>query len=122
VPRRSEAKAGVQTISEEEINHGAGFKLDADACVRVQQPLQICLECRSKSKKCDKQLTHIVRVSVSGLLIVMVEQSCYLFNSHGVVFLQALLKALVVHQLARLLNVLAKSLSLFIFNNLYFFR
>jgi len=34
----------------------------ADARVRVQRPLQICLECRSKSKKCDKQLTHIVRV------------------------------------------------------------
>src|SRR4030042_51444 len=32
--------------------------------VRVQEPLQICLECRSKSKKCDKQLTHIVRVMV----------------------------------------------------------
>ena len=28
-------------------------------------PLQICLGCRSKSKKCDKQLTHIVRVSLS---------------------------------------------------------
>ena len=37
----------------------------AKAGVRVQQPLQICLECRSKSKKCDKQLTHIVRVSLS---------------------------------------------------------
>ena len=36
----------------------------ADAGVRVQEPLQICLECRGKSKKCDKQLTHIVRVSV----------------------------------------------------------
>jgi hypothetical protein len=63
VPRRSEAKAGVQTVSEPENYHGAGFKLHADARVRVQQPLQICLEGRSKSKKCDKQLTHIVRVS-----------------------------------------------------------
>jgi hypothetical protein len=44
---------------------GAGFKLRPDARVRVQQSLQICLECRSKSKKCDKQLTHIVRVSGS---------------------------------------------------------
>ena len=35
----------------------------ADARVRVQEPLQIYLGCRSKSKKCDKQLTHIVRVS-----------------------------------------------------------
>ncbi|OGM10391.1 hypothetical protein A2Z67_01665 [Candidatus Woesebacteria bacterium RBG_13_36_22] len=28
----------------------------------MQEPLQNCLEGRSKSKKCDKQLTHIVRV------------------------------------------------------------
>jgi len=59
----------VQFISEPEIYHGAGFKLRADAGVRVQQPLQICLECRSESKKCDKQLTHIVRVMVSCFII-----------------------------------------------------
>ena len=53
----------VQIVSEPEICHGAGFYLRADARVRVQEPLQICLEFRSKSKKCDKQLTHIVRVS-----------------------------------------------------------
>jgi hypothetical protein len=53
----------VQAVSEPEIYHGAGFLLRADARVRIQEPLQICLECRSKSKKCDKQLTHIVRVS-----------------------------------------------------------
>jgi hypothetical protein len=52
----------VQIVSKPEIYHGAGFKLRADARVRVQDPLQICLESRSKSKKCDKQLTHIVRV------------------------------------------------------------
>jgi hypothetical protein len=52
----------VQTISEPEIYHGAGFQLRVDARVRVQQPLQICLECRSKSKKCDKQMNFIVRV------------------------------------------------------------
>ena len=62
----------VQFVSEPEICQGAGFKLRADARfaqrsgaklgVRVQRPLQICLGCRSKSKKCDKQLTHIVRV------------------------------------------------------------
>jgi len=62
----------VQTISEPEICHGAGLKLRADARVRVQGSLQICLECRSKSKKCDKQLTHIVRVSgfnISSILV-----------------------------------------------------
>jgi hypothetical protein len=55
----------IQFVSKPEISHGTGFKLWADARVRVQEPLQICLECRSKSKKCDKQLTHIVRVSTS---------------------------------------------------------
>ena len=70
----------VQTISKAVIYHGAGFQLRADARfaqrsgaklgVRVHKALQICLECRSKSKKFDdlsrnsgKQLTHIVRVS-----------------------------------------------------------
>jgi hypothetical protein len=52
----------VQTVTEIEIYHGAGFKLRADERVRVLEPLRICLGCRSKSKKCDKQLTHIVRV------------------------------------------------------------
>jgi hypothetical protein len=56
--------SGVQTISKPEIYHGTGFQLHADARVRVLQPLQICLKGRSKSKKCDKQLTHIVRVSL----------------------------------------------------------
>ena len=63
----------VQTIPEPEIYHDAVFKLRADARVRVQEPLQICLECRSKSKKCDKQLTHIVRVIASALLILLLE-------------------------------------------------
>jgi hypothetical protein len=61
----------VQTISKPEIYHGAGFKLVADAGVRVQEPLQICLEGRSKSKNRDKQLTHIVRVSVSDLFFCL---------------------------------------------------
>ena len=70
-----EGASGVQTISEPEICQGTGFQLRADARfahrsgakvgVRVQQPLQICLGSRSKSKKCDKQLTHIVRVRLS---------------------------------------------------------
>jgi hypothetical protein len=58
----------VQTISKVVIYHGAGFQLRADARVRVQQPLQIYLEGRSNSKKCDKQLTHIVRVMLRHLL------------------------------------------------------
>jgi hypothetical protein len=65
--RRSVA---VQFVSEPEICQGTGFKLRTDERVRVQRPLRICLECRSKSKKCDKQLTHIVRVIASFLFIV----------------------------------------------------
>jgi hypothetical protein len=52
----------VQAVSEPEVYQGAGFQLRTDERVRVQQQLQICLGCRSKSKKCDKQLTFIVRV------------------------------------------------------------
>ena len=63
----------VQTISETEICHGAEFKLCSDERVRVQQPVLICLESRSKSKKCDKQLTHIVRVTGRFLFIFSVE-------------------------------------------------
>jgi hypothetical protein len=53
----------------------------AEAGVRVQEPLQSCLECRSKSKNCDEQLTHIVRV-IGCLLffnldVEFVKQSCY---------------------------------------------
>ena len=61
----------VQAVSEPEICPGAGFQLRTDERVRVQEPLRICLECRSKSKKCDKQLTHIVRVSVSDLFFCL---------------------------------------------------
>jgi hypothetical protein len=66
VGRRHWRSVAVQTISKAVIYHSAGFILSADARVRVQQPLQICLEGKSKSKKCDKQLTHIVRVRQSN--------------------------------------------------------
>ena len=41
----------------------AGFaqRSAAKLGVRVQEPLQICLECRSKSKKCDKPINYTVR-------------------------------------------------------------
>ena len=71
----------VQIVSEPEICQGAGFKLRADARfahrsgakvgVRVQEPLQSCLGSRSKSKKHDKQLTHIVRVMVCSYLLIL---------------------------------------------------
>jgi len=61
----------VQAISKAVICHGAGFQLHADARVRVQWALRICLGCRSKSKKCDKQLTFIVRVSGCNYLEII---------------------------------------------------
>jgi hypothetical protein len=61
----------VQIISKAVIYHGTGFKLRADARVRVRQPLQICLGGSSKSKKCDKQLTHIVRVRFCAYYIFL---------------------------------------------------
>jgi hypothetical protein len=57
----------VQIISESETCQGAGILLRADAGVRVQRSLQICLGGSGKSKKCDKQLTFIVRVSFIAL-------------------------------------------------------
>ena len=48
-------------------------KLVAGTGAIAVQALRICLGCRSKSKKCDKQLTFIVRVRRrSNLLIVKV--------------------------------------------------
>jgi hypothetical protein len=65
----------LRALSEPKNCHGAGFKLRTDARVRVQEPLQNCLGCRSKSKNCDEQLTHIVRVSVSfGISILFTKQ------------------------------------------------
>jgi hypothetical protein len=71
----------VQTVSEPEICQGAGFKLRADARIRVQEPLQNCLGSRSKSKKHDKQLTHIVRVSGSVLFFFLFHLNRIFFHS-----------------------------------------
>src|SRR4030066_1634086 len=46
----------VQFVSEPEICQGTGFKLRADARVRVQEPLKICLECRNKAKSVTNNL------------------------------------------------------------------
>jgi hypothetical protein len=46
----------------------------------VQEPLQIYLGIRGKSKKCDKQLTHIVRVIASEILKL---SRCERSLSHG---------------------------------------
>jgi len=47
----------------------------------VQEPLQNCFESRSKSKKCDKQLTHIVRVRFRAYLICPLIQFLILSTS-----------------------------------------
>jgi hypothetical protein len=73
----------VQTISEPEICQGAGFTLWADARVRVQRPLRICLGCRSKSKNRDKQLTHIVRVGRSVILIFFLFHQLFYLQSNS---------------------------------------
>jgi len=49
----------VQGISEPEIYHGAGIKLRADARVRMQGPLEICLDAGENR---DKPIYFIDRV------------------------------------------------------------
>ena len=53
-------------------------------------------------------MTFIVRVSVSDFIFLSWVSKLQFFNNHGVDYLQALLKALVMRQPVRLLNVLAK--------------
>ena len=53
---------GTILIEARNLSRYTEFYLRADARIRVQQPLQICLDCKSESKNCDEQLTHIVRV------------------------------------------------------------
>jgi len=70
----------VQFVSESEIYQGIGFQLLEDERVRVLEPLQICFERRSQSKKCDKQLTHIVGVAIIifiNLFIISILTSHY---------------------------------------------
>jgi len=56
----------VQTVSEPEISQCAGFNLHADARVRVQEPLQLCLRCRSIAKTVTNNLP-ILSVLCLGL-------------------------------------------------------
>ena len=44
------SSVAVQTISEPEIYHGAGAKLRAGARVRMQEPLEICLDAGARQK------------------------------------------------------------------------
>jgi len=49
-------RVAVQAVSKPKICQGAGFILRADERVRVQQPLQICLERRNKAKTVTNNL------------------------------------------------------------------
>ena len=44
------SSVAVQSITEPEIYHGAGIKLRADARVRMQGPLEICLDAGARQK------------------------------------------------------------------------
>jgi hypothetical protein len=49
------------------VNYPGAVKfITGSGAVRVCQAVLSCLGSRNKSKKCDKRLTHIVRVSISG--------------------------------------------------------
>ena len=43
----------------------------ADARARVQEPLQICLECRGKSKNRDELMNYTVRVMLRRVSCVV---------------------------------------------------
>ena len=65
------------------VNYQGAVKLIAGSgAFRVCQAVLSCLGSRSKSKKCDKQLTHIDRVSFSGILFYNLESRvfCFSFN------------------------------------------
>ena len=80
---RALAQCRGTNLSKPEIYHGARVSLQADARVQVHRTLRICLGCRSKSKKCDKQLTHIVRVRCSCYLFLFLFQ-CSLSSHPGI--------------------------------------
>ena len=56
------------------VNYPGAVKfITGSGAVRVCQTVLSCLGSRSKSKKCDKQLTHIVRVSICAFLNHLIE-------------------------------------------------
>jgi len=61
--------SGVQIVSEPEISHDAGFKLRADARVRVPGYVPVLVSGSESCKKHDKRLTFIVRVMLRILLM-----------------------------------------------------
>ena len=76
---------GTGAVSRYKLSRSQKFILVQDlSCVQMSasgcnKPLRICLECRSKSKKCDKQLTHIVRVMVRYFIHILLFCQRFLF-------------------------------------------
>jgi hypothetical protein len=68
----------VQTISEPEIYHVAGVRLRAAARIRMQEPLEICLDAGAKCKTYDKQLTFSTyeKSIVSGTISIIMLNYC----------------------------------------------
>jgi len=64
----------VQVVSEPEICHGAGVLLRADARVRVQRPLRICLGCRSTCLPAGRKAKSVT--NNLPLLTVLAEVFC----------------------------------------------
>ena len=63
-------RVALQVLSEPENCQGAGFRLGAGARVRVQVLAGFVMGAGCR-KNHDKQLTHIVRVSTSGICFVL---------------------------------------------------
>jgi hypothetical protein len=75
----------VQTVSEPENCQDAGFILRAGARVRVQVLTGFVMGAGCR-KNHDKQLTHIVRVSISGFVFVHDQECLFLFSLSTIVF------------------------------------
>ena len=80
-------------------SQGAGFKLRADARVRVQRPLQICLGCRSKAKSVTNNLPILsVLAFVHILSFLMVTKSLCACQSNGIRITWLLLQICLGHR------------------------
>jgi hypothetical protein len=74
----------VQIVSEPEICHGAGFYLRAEAGVLVQDPLPICLGCRSTCLPAGRKAKSVT----NNLPLLSVLCVAFLFINPGIKFWQ----------------------------------
>ena len=82
--KRQWRSIAVQFVSEAEISQGAGFLLRTAVRVRVPDYALVLVSGSESCKKHDKQLTFIVRVSISY---------CILFNKSGILLASGSLKS-----------------------------